>query len=85
VARTIRFPANLRAKISEDADRCGRSFEAQVVSLLRRHYGENVDIAPPPAEILTLAAASLAGISETDLPRLTQKLTERRPGRRAKL
>jgi hypothetical protein len=30
--------------------------------LLRRHYGEDVDIAPSPAEILALATASLADV-----------------------
>ena len=60
IARTIRFPAKLRDKIVADAERCGRSFEGQVIALLRRHYGEDVDIAPGPSEILALAAASLA-------------------------
>ena len=45
VARTIRFPVALRQKINADADRCGRSFDGQVIALLRRHYGEDVDIA----------------------------------------
>jgi hypothetical protein len=62
VARTIRFPAALREKITTDADRCGRSFDGQVIALLRRHYGEDVDIAPSPAEILAPATASLADI-----------------------
>jgi hypothetical protein len=44
VARTIRFPSGLQAKIAADAERCGRSFNGQVIALLRRHYGENVDI-----------------------------------------
>jgi hypothetical protein len=76
LARTIRFPVRLRAKIAADADRCGRSFEAQVIALLRRHYGEDVDIAPAPADILGLAAASLAGIPEPDLPTLTRRLRQ---------
>lgn len=79
VARTIRFPGVLRDKIAADADRCGRSFEGQVIALLRRHYGEDVDIAPGPTEILALAAASLAGVPEADLRSLTGKLKE--PGR----
>jgi hypothetical protein len=62
VARTIRFPAELREKIAADAERCGRSFDGQVIALLRRHYGEDVDIAPSPAEIIALAVASLADV-----------------------
>jgi len=76
VARTIRFPAALREKIAADADRCGRSFDGQVVALLRRHYGEDVDIAPSPAEILALAAASLADVSAEELRSLTRRLHE---------
>lgn len=76
IARTIRFPARLRAKIVADAERCGRSFEGQVIALLRRHYGEDVDIAPGPTEILSLAAASLADIPAPDLGLLTRKLRE---------
>jgi hypothetical protein len=76
VARTVRFPERLRAKIAADADRCGRSFEGQVIALLRRHFGENVDIAPTPSEILALATASLAGIPDVDLPKLTRRLRE---------
>jgi hypothetical protein len=44
IARTIRFPSKLREKIAADAERCGRSFSEKVIALLRRHYGENVDI-----------------------------------------
>lgn len=76
IARTIRFPAALRDKIAADADRCGRSFEAHVIALLRRHYGEDVDIAPSPAEILALAAASFADVPPADRRFLTRKLTE---------
>ena len=76
VARTIRFPSRLRDKIAVDAERCGRSFEGQVIALLRRHYGEDVDIAPGAADILALATASLAGIPASDLGLLTRKLTE---------
>lgn len=79
IARTIRFPSALRNKISADADRCARSFESQVIALLRRHYGEDVDIAPGPNEILALAAASLADVPTSDLPKLTRTLLE--PGR----
>jgi len=74
VARTIRFPEGLRAKIAADAERCGRSFEAQVIALLRRHFGENVDIAPAPDRILTLAAATYGGLSDGDVARLTRRL-----------
>ena len=49
IARTIRFPAALRDRLAADAERCGRSFEGQVIALLRRHYGEDVDIARRPA------------------------------------
>jgi hypothetical protein len=79
VARTIRFPEPLRGKIALDADRCGRSFEAQVIALLRRHFGEDVDIAPAPTEVLALAAASLAGIPESDLDQMTRKLRAGEP------
>jgi hypothetical protein len=77
-ARTIRFAAGLRDRISADAVRCGRSFEGQVLALLRRHYGEDVDIAPAPAEILDLASASLAGISASDFRVLTRKVGDNR-------
>jgi hypothetical protein len=76
VARTIRFPAMLREKITADAERCGRSFDGQVIALLRRHYGEDVDIAPNPAEILAMATASLANIPSAELRSLTRKLQE---------
>ena len=76
VARTIRFPAALRDKLAADADRCGRSFEGQVIALLRRHYGEDVDIAPGPDDILALASASLANVPASDLRILTRKLRE---------
>lgn len=74
MARTIRFPVALRGKIVADAERCGRSFEAQVIALLRRHYGEDVDIAPNPVDILALATASLAGIGEPDARIIVRKL-----------
>jgi hypothetical protein len=77
IARTIRFPLELRDKISADAERCGRSFEAQVIALLRRHYGEDVDIAPSPVEILALATASLADIPPADARSIERKLKAR--------
>ncbi|MEA2697364.1 MAG: hypothetical protein QOI66_1635 [Myxococcales bacterium] len=72
-ARTIRFPEALRKRIATDAERCGRSFEAQVLALLRNHYGENVDIAPQAKRIVKMAVASLAGIPKTE-----RRLIERR-------
>jgi hypothetical protein len=74
VARTIRFPEGLRSRITSDAERCGRSFEAHVIALLRRHFGENVDIAPAPSTILSLAAASVAGMSDGDLALVGRRL-----------
>jgi hypothetical protein len=76
IARTIRFPAALRDRLVADAGRCGRSFEGQVIALLRRHYGEDVDIAPSPTDILALATASLAGVPASDQRLLTRKLKE---------
>ncbi len=76
VARTIQFPASLRDRLASDAERCGRTFEAQVIALLRRHYGEDVDIAPSPSRFLTLAAASLADVPESELPLLTARLSK---------
>jgi hypothetical protein len=75
-ARTIRFPARLRAQIAADAERCGRSFEAQVLAILRHHYGESVDIAPTPALVLALAKGSLEGIPDADQARLARRLIE---------
>ena len=75
-ARTVRFPERLRARLAADAERCGRSFEAQVIALLRRHYGEDVDIAPAPDAILSLAVASVAGIPDEERRRLTARLRE---------
>ena len=50
-----------------------------MIALLRRHDGEDVDIAPAPREILAPAAASLAGVSDADLRVLTRRLTESDP------
>ena len=77
IARTIRIPAALRKRIAADAERCGRSFEGQVIALLRRHYGEDVDIAPGPAGILALALATLADVPTSERDLLTRKLGER--------
>ncbi|MBT9585917.1 hypothetical protein IV102_21420 [bacterium] len=76
IARTIRFPPSLRDRLTSDAQRCGRSFEGQVIALLRRHYGEDVDIAPSPDEILQMAKASLSGVSEAEISSLTARLIE---------
>src|SRR3989442_12387430 len=66
IARTIRFPARLRERIAADAERCGRSFEAHVVAILRRQFGEDVDIAPAPRAIIALAKGSLAGLAPAE-------------------
>jgi hypothetical protein len=59
IARTIRIPVALSKRIAADAERCRRSFEGQVIALLRRHYGEDVDLlALGPDGILALAVAS---------------------------
>jgi hypothetical protein len=75
-ARTIRFPEPLRERISADADRCGRSFEAHVIALLRRHYGEDVDIAPSPDTILSLILGSTAGLSDAERATIGARLAE---------
>src|SRR5882724_760211 len=82
VARTFRFPSGLGDKIMADAERCGRSFEGQVIALLRRHYGEDLDIATSPAETLALAAASFAEIPTAELRSLTHRLREASGGGR---
>ncbi|MGH7822455.1 MAG: hypothetical protein ACREQ9_22060 [Candidatus Binatia bacterium] len=74
IARTIRFPKRLRERIAVDAERCGRSFEAHVIAILRRHYGEDVDIAPAPRTIIELAKGSLAGLSRADEKLVTARL-----------
>jgi hypothetical protein len=48
-----------------------------VIALLRRHYGEDIDIAPRPAGILALAVASLADIPASERDPVTRKLGER--------
>jgi len=74
--RTIRFPPRLRTQIAADAARCGRSFEAHVLAILRHHYGESVDIAPTPALVLALARGSVEGIPDSDRRRLARRLSE---------
>jgi hypothetical protein len=76
IARTIRFPRRLRERIAADAERCGRSFEAHVIAILRRHFGEDVDIAPTPRTIIALAKGSLAGLSRADQKLVTGRLVE---------
>jgi hypothetical protein len=78
-ARTIRFPQRLRARIAADSERCGRSFEQQVLAILRRHYGEDVDISPSPETILALAAGSVAGVSNADRRILEKRLFDDDP------
>lgn len=72
-AHTIRFPARVRARIVADAERCGRSFEAQVVAILRRHYGEDVDIALAPSTVLALAQGSRAGFGTSHQKRFDDR------------
>jgi hypothetical protein len=79
-ARTIRFPEALRARIAADAERCGRSYEAQVIAILRRHYGEDVDIVPAADSILALAVGSLAGVPEAERRRITARLGDEAVG-----
>jgi len=76
IARTIRFPRRLRERIGADAERCGRSFEAHVIAILRRHFGEDVDIAPAPRTIIAFAKGSLAGLGRADQKLLTARLVE---------
>lgn len=59
-----------------DAERCGRSFDAQVVAILRRHYGEDVDIAASPELVLSLARGSLQGLSAGDVKELNTRWIE---------
>jgi len=76
IGRTIRFPKRLRDRIGADAERCGRSFEAQVIAILRRHYGEDVDIAPGPDAILALARGGLSGLSAAERKSVTRRLRD---------
>jgi len=76
IARTIRFPRRLRERIAADAERCGRSFEAHVIAILRRHFGEDVDIAQAPRTVIALAKGSLAGLSRSDQKLVTARLVE---------
>jgi hypothetical protein len=74
IARTVRFPEALRRRIASDADRCGRSFEAHVIAVLRHHYGEDVDLAPSPDHVLRLSEESFAGLSARDQALVTRRL-----------
>src|SRR3989442_10063376 len=76
IGRTIRFPRRLRERIAADAERCGRSFEAHVIAILRRHYGEDVDIAPAPSVIIGRARASLSDLGRAEQRMLTRRLVE---------
>jgi hypothetical protein len=77
IARTVRFPDTLRDQIARDAERCSRSFEAQALAVLRRHYGEDVELAPASDVILAFALGSLAGIAEADRERLLRRAGHR--------
>jgi hypothetical protein len=72
-ARTIRFPESLRRRLAADADRCDRSFEAHVIAILRRHFGEDVDLAPPPEAVLGALRRSAEGISDREWEELTRR------------
>ena len=78
IARTIRFSERLRHRLADDAERCGRSFEAQVIAVLRHHYGDDVDIAPVPDSVLALARASLMGMTLPEQRLVTGRLRARR-------
>jgi hypothetical protein len=69
-ARTVRFPSKLRAMVADDAVRCGRSFEQQVIAVLRSHYGDDVDLAPSPESTLALARLSVLDISPAEQEKL---------------
>jgi hypothetical protein len=56
----------LRDRIALDAERCGRSFEQQVLAILRQHFGESVDLAPAPDALLALAQATVLGMSASE-------------------
>jgi hypothetical protein len=74
--RTIRFPERLRMRLAADAERCGRSFDAQVIAILRRHYGEDVDLAPAPDQIIAYARGSLQGLPAAEIRKLTRRLAD---------
>jgi hypothetical protein len=46
------------------------------MALLRRHCGEDVDIAPSPNDILVLATASPAGVPASDARALVRRLKD---------
>jgi hypothetical protein len=48
--------------------------EAHVLAILRKHFGEDVDIAPAPHAIIALARESLAGLSVRDQKLVTARL-----------
>ena len=47
-----------------------------MVAILRRHYGEDVDIAPAPSTVLALAQGSLAGMTRAEQRLVTRRLRE---------
>lgn len=77
-ARTVRFPARLTEAVGADAVRCGRSFEQQVIAVLRSHYGEHVDLAPAPQDVLALARASVAGMTAAEQELVSGRSRRRR-------
>ncbi|MBN2192913.1 MAG: hypothetical protein JW751_08855 [Polyangiaceae bacterium] len=44
------------------------------MALLRRHFGEDIDIAPSPKDLLALATASLADVPAADARALVRRL-----------
>jgi len=63
---TIRFSGRLKRWITADSERCGRNFEAQVIAILRKHYGADVNLTPAPEQMLTHARGSSAGLSTAE-------------------
>ena len=75
-ARTIRFPAALKRRLAVDAERCGRSFEAHVIAILRSHFGEHVDLSPAGTDVLAALRASAEGIPDADWEEMTARAEE---------
>jgi hypothetical protein len=49
------------------------------IAILRRHFGEDVDISPTPDAVLSLALGSLSGMTEADREALLRPLAEPDP------
>jgi hypothetical protein len=43
------------------------------LAILRSHFGEHVDIAPPPESVLQMLRRSAEGISDEDWEELTRR------------